>query len=225
MTPVHQLDEIILDSGPSIALDQLGYIEVLATEGDLLLSLPEPVARELGSRPDRPAGRLPEQLRVRAVGSTEIRQLQRDAGRPILGPGELGVILAAEDQWSRGCARPACAVIDDRDAWEFARARRGGLDRLCGTLSLLYLIHERRLERRPLRQDVEVLVRSAHRLSDAQATRFLDGAEPLLKRARATGATLPAGEAWLRCMREGGLGRQGRRHATPHAHDPSSRIG
>lgn len=209
-------DEIILDSGPAIALDRLDYVEVLGRESDLLLSIPEPVSRELAAKPDRPGGRLPELLATRSVESALIDKLQRQVGKPVLGPGEIGVILATERQWSGG-GKPACAVIDDRDAWEFARARWGGVERLCGSLSLLYLVHERQLQRRSLSDDVEVLMRSTHRLSEAQATRFIRYAEPLLERARATGVALPAGEAWLRRVREAGMQR------TPARQPPAER--
>lgn len=202
-------DEIILDTGPSIALDRLGYVEILSREADLLLSIPEPVARELSAKPDAPGGRVPALLQVRPVDGVAIDLLQRRAGRPILGRGEIGVILSAERQWSSS-DRPACAVIDDRDAWEFARARWSGVERLAGSLSLVYLVHERELQRRPLHHDVEALMHSTHRLSEAQAARFMQNAEPLLRRARTTGAALPAGEAWLRRIREAGLQRQSR---------------
>lgn len=208
-------DEIILDTGPCIALDRLDYATVLSRETDLLLSIPEPVARELSAKPDDPGGRLPARLQVRPIDGVEADQLRRQVGRPILGPGEIGVILAAERQWAGG-GRPACAVIDDRDAWEFARARWGGVQRLAGSLSLIYLVHERQLQRRPLRQDVEVLMHSTHRLSEAQAARFIRYAEPLLQHAHATGVTPPAGEAWLRRIREAGMQRQSRQRSGEH---------
>lgn len=207
MTPPLERDEIILDTGPAIALDRLGYADLLSGEKDLLLSLPLPVAEELAAKPDHPGGRLPARLCVRSLDHLDIHPMQREIRGPILGPGEIGVIAAAEDQWSGG-GKPACAVIDDRDAWEFARSRWGGVDRLTGSLSLLYLVHERRLEKRPLREDVDLLARSTHRLSGTEAVKFLRHAGPLLQRNRATGTILPAGEAWLRRVRESGMQRQ-----------------
>lgn len=196
---------IVLDTGPTIALDRLGYIDRLLSQRDLRLVLPRPVAEELEAKPEAAGARLARRLPISEVASTDLEGASRRRSGPALGAGELGVVLVAERLPEERSPSPVIAIIDDRDAWRFAFRRWGGSDELTGTLGILYFVHERGLHSGNLRADVATLRANGHRLSEAEVEHFLAAAARALR--ALPDSPLPAGELWLNRMRAAGLRR------------------
>lgn len=204
---------IVLDTGPTIALDRLGYLDVLLGQRDIRLVLPRPVAEELEAKPEAPGAGVAPRLSICDLPRADLESVRRPGAGPALGAGELAVVLVAERLRKEHPQSSVLAIIDDRDAWRFAAHRWGGSEELTGTLGVLYFIHERGLQRRDLQADVGKLRASGHHLSEAEVEHFLSSTRKALRAVRDVPA--PAGELWLKRMRTAGLQRSTSRRGRP----------
>lgn len=202
---------IILDTGPAVALARLAYVDGLLSQPDFRLVLPRPVAHELDAKPDAAGAELARRIPISETAADELASIWQPGSGPALGAGELAVILVAERLRNRRPRSSVVAIIDDRDAWRFAARRWGESDELTGTLGLLYLIHERGLQKRTLTVDVARLRAGGYRFSEAEVEHFLRSATRALGAVREAGQ--PASELWLKRMRTAGLQRSASRRS------------
>lgn len=165
----------MLDTGPAIALDRLGYGAVLERRLPVRAVLPSTVALELRAGVGRPGAGLVGRIDTLSVRSERIDVLRQESAAPAsVHDGELGCIALAQDLRGDDPACDVLAVIDDLAARNLAI--RNGLTPatgLTGTLGVLRLLHAYALAAAPLADEISLLHASGHRFSRALIERAL----------------------------------------------------
>jgi hypothetical protein len=189
---------LVLDAGPAIALDRLGYVPMLRGQDDITLAIAPAVAGELRSKPGAPGYNVPDLAVTVNPDAAAMKAVMDDGRRPrALHAGELETIAVVEGLGKLPSATPGApgsipvsAVIDDSVARRFARARGlGASNQLTGTLGLLGLIHVRGINLRSQDGDIEGLRQMGYHLDSRLVEQFK---ETTWKQVAATQRTQPA---------------------------------
>lgn len=165
----------VLDSGPVVALDRLGYGGTLARGLIGAGVIPTTVAEELQRGAPRPGALLAQRLKVIRTPEAALDGLVREYQVPAsVHRGELGVIALTRALRIQDPPVDARAVIDDLPARKLAA--RAGLtpSSMTGTLGLLIAIHDAGLAAADLPQEVAALQHAGYRFSAALVQRALD---------------------------------------------------
>lgn len=164
-SPTLRNDWLVLDAGPLIQLDRLGYVDLLPRIYDRLL-LPPTVAAELRRGGDRPGSRAPGRtwLEHRAPLASVMGRIHQDLRA---GAGEREALALALELG-------ATVALDDLKARRYAR--RIGVS-VTGTLGLLLEIHGRDLAGRTIEEDLDRLAAGGMHLTERLRVMVIEAAE------------------------------------------------
>lgn len=167
---------LVLDTGPVVALDRLGYAESLARGLIGTAVIPSTVAHELHRGEPRPGAGLAKTLKVIHTPETALDRFVREHQvQPSIHAGELGVVALTVALRGQDRGLDARAVIDDLPARKLAiKAGLTPAVALTGTLGLLIVIHDSGLAVGPLAEEIALLQRAGYRFSDALVRRALE---------------------------------------------------
>lgn len=166
---------LVLDTGPAIALDRLGYGGALEHRLPGRALLPSTVARELRTGAGRPGAGLVERIHIVSVTEERIDVLRHESGAPAsVRDGELGTIALTQDLRRDDPATDLMSVIDDLAARKLAiRTGLTPATGLTGTLGVLRLLHAYSLGAAPLAEEIALLQAAGYRFSPALVHRAL----------------------------------------------------
>jgi len=146
-------DWLVLDAGPLIQLDRLGYVSHLSKLYDKVF-LPPAVAHELRQGTDLPGSRAPylPWFERRPASPNVLARVRR----------ELQAGMGEQEAVALALELSATVALDDRKARGYARQLGVALT---GTLGLLIELHARKLAARTPAEDIDLLAASGMRLT------------------------------------------------------------